>query len=102
MGLQSLLSKINKARDEHIKRKEKQAEENLERLKTKTARDKERARLAKERARARAEADKAKTAAIKAETARKEAQRELGRYGLMGQLSGMFSKPKKKRRSKRK
>ena len=45
MSLKSVLAKINKARDDYIKEREKRAERELARLKTKTAREKERAKL---------------------------------------------------------
>ena len=86
MRLKGVIAKINKARDAYIVRREKEAEQNLERLKTKTAREKERARLVKERAKVREEADRAKASAIRAEVERKKAERELREMGTFSRI----------------
>ena len=102
MSLRSIVAKINKARDDYIEGQEKKAQRNLERLKTKTAREEERARLQHRKERAREETEKARTKAIKAETARKKAQKELKGEGIISSLRrSLVGKPKRTRKVSR-
>ena len=102
MSLKSIVAKINKARDDYIEGQEKKAQRNLERLKSKTARDEERARLQQRREKAREEAEKARAKAIKAESARKKAQKELKGEGIISSLRrSLVGKPKRKRSTRR-
>jgi len=102
MSLKGIVAKINKARDDYIEGQEKKAQRNLERLKTKTAREEERAKLQHRRDRAKEEAEKARTKAIKAETARKKAQKELKGEGIISSFRrSLVGKPKRKRSTRR-
>lgn len=107
MSLKSVLAKINKARDDYIKEREKRAERELARLKTKTAREKERAKLSIARNKARAEANRARASALRAEADRKRAARELREQGFVGRMmrslagTGQTKSTRKRRRSRR-
>jgi len=102
MSFKSIVSKINKAHDNYIEGQEKKAQRNLERLKSKTARDEERARLQQRREKAREEAEKARSKAIRAESARKKAEKELKGEGIISSLRrSLVGKPKRKRSTRR-
>ena len=87
MGLRSVLARISKARDARILKQEIEAEQELARFKTKTARETERARLVTERSLAYAEANKAKATALNAEVERKRAEKELKGEGFLGRTT---------------
>ncbi|MBU1067884.1 hypothetical protein KKE60_08860 [Patescibacteria group bacterium] len=86
MGLKSVLTRINKARDAHIEKQEIDAELELARFKAKAVRETERAKLVAERSLAYAEANKAKAIAFKAEAERKQAERELKGEGFFARV----------------
>ena len=83
MGLGSVLTRMSKARDARIEKREAEADQEWSRFKAKTAREIEQANLVTERSLASAKADKAKATALNAEIERKKAEKELKGEGFL-------------------